>query len=69
MFFPARSNACLAKVHMSDPDIEAKAHDGVETTALITENHNVEKDSPVAPAAKPGAIGVLQDFWTTPFVK
>jgi hypothetical protein len=51
----------LSKAHLSDPDIESKAHQALETTALV----NGDKSSNGA-----GKLtGVLQDFWTTPLVR
>jgi hypothetical protein len=51
----------LSKAHLSDPDIESKAHQALETTSLV----NGDKSS--NGASKP--TGVLQDFWTTPLVR
>lgn len=51
----------LSKAHLSDPDIESKAHQALETTSLV----NGDKSS--NGASKP--TGVLQDFWSTPLVR
>jgi hypothetical protein len=51
----------LSKDHLSDPDIESKAHQALETTALV----NGEKGS--NGSSRP--TGILQDFWTTPLVR
>lgn len=65
---PTRAHASLSKVHLSDPDIEGKAHEDVETVALVGSDRN-GKDSRVSSSGSSRPVGVLQDFFTTPLIK
>lgn len=63
-----RAHATLGKAHLSDPDIEGKAHEVVETVALIGSDRN-GKDSRASSSGAGRPVGVLQDFFTTPLIK
>eukprot|EP00878_Enallax_costatus_P002338 GHUV01002514.1.p1 GENE.GHUV01002514.1~~GHUV01002514.1.p1 ORF type:complete len:554 (+),score=112.56 GHUV01002514.1:827-2488(+) len=57
-----RTPSHLAKAHLSDADIESKAHEALETAALVNgDNKNHEPHSK--------QTGMLQEFWSTAFMR